>query len=255
MPAVPRLPFVPDLLNRVKIPGDLDSVTAIGDEAPDGGSIGPRASRGSGRRRCLYRCGVHPAMQVCVRREGEVVLDRAIGHARGNGPDDRRGHAQGRRHPGHAVHDVYSAVKGRDRDRRRTSWSSRALLRARRPGRASTSPATSGTARTSITIGHVLSHRAGVPNLPARGADLDTSTTASSWPRCCATRSRSSEPGKQLAYHAISGGFILGEVVHAGHGQGHPRRPGRGVPRPARLPLDQLRRRARGHRRRSRSTT
>jgi len=33
---------------------------------------------------------VHPALQLCVRRHGEVVLDRAIGHARGNGPDDDR---------------------------------------------------------------------------------------------------------------------------------------------------------------------
>src|SRR5205814_9667532 len=36
----------------------------------------------------LYRSGVHPAVQVCVRRNGAVVLDRAIGHARGNGPGD-----------------------------------------------------------------------------------------------------------------------------------------------------------------------
>ena len=28
-----------------------------------------------------YRSGVHPALQVCVRRNGAVILDRAIGHA------------------------------------------------------------------------------------------------------------------------------------------------------------------------------
>ena len=27
----------------------------------------------------LYRSGVHPAVQLCLRRDGEVVLDRAIG--------------------------------------------------------------------------------------------------------------------------------------------------------------------------------
>src|SRR3954465_14068774 len=36
----------------------------------------------------LYRSGVHPALQLCVRRDGHVIVDRAIGHARGNGPDD-----------------------------------------------------------------------------------------------------------------------------------------------------------------------
>lgn len=35
-----------------------------------------------------YAAGMHPAIQVCVRREGRIVLDRAIGHARGNGPAD-----------------------------------------------------------------------------------------------------------------------------------------------------------------------
>jgi hypothetical protein len=36
----------------------------------------------------FYRSGAHPAIQICLRREGEVVLDRAIGYARGNGPGD-----------------------------------------------------------------------------------------------------------------------------------------------------------------------
>ncbi len=35
-----------------------------------------------------YAAGMHPAIQVCLRRDGRVVLDRAIGHAWGNGPDD-----------------------------------------------------------------------------------------------------------------------------------------------------------------------
>ena len=31
---------------------------------------------------------MHPAIQVCVRTDGRVVLDRAIGHGWGNGPED-----------------------------------------------------------------------------------------------------------------------------------------------------------------------
>jgi hypothetical protein len=37
-----------------------------------------------------YRSGVHPAIQICVRRPGAVILNRAIGHAQGNGPADRK---------------------------------------------------------------------------------------------------------------------------------------------------------------------
>ena len=36
----------------------------------------------------LYRSGIHPAIALCVRRRGRVVLDRAIGHSAGNGPAD-----------------------------------------------------------------------------------------------------------------------------------------------------------------------
>ena len=35
-----------------------------------------------------YRAGMHPAIQVCLRHNGKVVLNRAIGHAHGNGPGD-----------------------------------------------------------------------------------------------------------------------------------------------------------------------
>ncbi|MCA9536814.1 MAG: hypothetical protein KC593_24195, partial [Myxococcales bacterium] len=36
----------------------------------------------------LYRTAIHPGIAICVRRRGEVVLHRTIGHARGNAPDD-----------------------------------------------------------------------------------------------------------------------------------------------------------------------
>ncbi|MDQ2676311.1 MAG: beta-lactamase family protein, partial [Actinomycetota bacterium] len=112
MPAVPRLPFVPDLLNRVHVPRDLDSVTTIGEEASGGGSIGTEGVEKIWKAAvAMYRSGVHPAVQVCVRREGEVVLDRAIGHARGNGPDDTKETPKVAATPGTPM-TVYSAAKG-----------------------------------------------------------------------------------------------------------------------------------------------
>src|SRR5205085_11352188 len=90
IPSVPRLPGLPDPLRRVRIPRDLESVTAIGqeEEAGAGGMSGESVERIWSATVDLYRSGVHPAVQVCVRREGAVVLDRAIGHARANGPND-----------------------------------------------------------------------------------------------------------------------------------------------------------------------
>src|SRR2546426_4275292 len=91
IPSVPRLPGLPDPLRRVRIPRDLESVTAIGqeEEAGAGCMSGESVERIWSATVDLHRSGVHPAVQVCVRREGAVVLDRAIGHARGNGPGDR----------------------------------------------------------------------------------------------------------------------------------------------------------------------
>src|SRR4051812_45387834 len=34
----------------------------------------------------LYETGLHPAICLCLRRRGKVVMNRAIGHARGNAP-------------------------------------------------------------------------------------------------------------------------------------------------------------------------
>ena len=39
----------------------------------------------------FYKTGFHPALALCVRRRGEVILDRTIGHARGNSPEEPEG--------------------------------------------------------------------------------------------------------------------------------------------------------------------
>jgi CubicO group peptidase (beta-lactamase class C family) len=75
------------------VPRDLASVTSVGEElAP--GELGlpaqdiARIWRAAER---LYRTGVHPALQLCIRHRGAVVLHRAIGHASGNAPADPEG--------------------------------------------------------------------------------------------------------------------------------------------------------------------
>ena len=92
IPPIPRLPLVPDPLRRIRVPRDLGSVTARSDEASALEALGMTPvgiERIWARVERLYRSGFYPAIALCVRREGEVVLDRAIGHARGNGPSDR----------------------------------------------------------------------------------------------------------------------------------------------------------------------
>src|SRR5439155_19228101 len=77
-------------LRRVGIRRDLASVTTVGAEVDprDAGMTRGAVERIWEGAQRVYRSGVHPALQLCLRRHGAVVLDRAIGHAAGNGPLD-----------------------------------------------------------------------------------------------------------------------------------------------------------------------
>ena len=72
---------------RIRVPTDLEAVTAVGEE--DRGEIDSAAvERIWQAARHWYEAGMHPAIQLCLRHNGRVVLNRAIGHGWGNGPDD-----------------------------------------------------------------------------------------------------------------------------------------------------------------------
>ena len=72
---------------RIRVPADLDTVTDVG--AEDHSGIDPAAvERIWAAAGHWYAAGMHPAIQVCLRHNGNVVLNRAIGHGWGNGPDD-----------------------------------------------------------------------------------------------------------------------------------------------------------------------
>ncbi len=91
LPTIPRFPIIGDpLLRRIRMPADLDAVTTVGDEAdPEAVGLSSEIVEAIWDSALgLYRSGVHPALTLCLRRDGQVVIDRAIGHARGNGPGD-----------------------------------------------------------------------------------------------------------------------------------------------------------------------
>ncbi len=75
LPSIPRLPLVPDLLRRSRIPKDLDAATTTGpEEEPEaGGLTDENVERMWNAGLDLYRSGVHPALQLCVRRHGRVA--------------------------------------------------------------------------------------------------------------------------------------------------------------------------------------
>ncbi|QKT06756.1 beta-lactamase family protein [Gordonia sp. X0973] len=66
---------------------DLSVITDVGDEQSTAQEHGAAEAIWSAALD-WYRAGQQPAVQVCVRRDGRVVLNRAVGHAWGAGPAD-----------------------------------------------------------------------------------------------------------------------------------------------------------------------
>lgn len=64
-----------------------------------------------------------------------------------------------------------------------------------------------------ITIRHVLTHRAGIPNVPPETMRVEMLERPAEIVDILCNTTPMWRPGRRLAYHAISGGFILGEIV------------------------------------------
>ena len=210
--SLPRVPGMPDPLRRIAVPRDLESVTTRGpeDEPAAGGMTGEQVERIWRATTEWYRSGVHPAIQVCVRRNGVVVLDRAIGHARGNGPQDGRDTEKEPATP-ETPFLIYSGSKAV------TAFvvhmlHERGLLDIHSPV-CEYIPDYDCNSKGDITIGHVLAHRAGVPNLPPEAFDLDRANDREYLVKILCDAEPVSDAGTRLAYHAVSGGYILGELV------------------------------------------
>jgi len=189
-------------------------VTAIGAEVPaaDVGADAARVARVWSAVQALYRSGIHPAIQLCVRHRGQVLIDRAIGHARGNGPDDPPDAAKIAITPV-TPFNIFSAAKAvtamvvhllDQRDVIRLDDPvCEYIPEFRMPG------------KQWITIRHVLIHRAGLPNVPPEAMNLDRLEDPLGIVEILCAMPLTGRPGRQLAYHAITGGFILGEVVRS----------------------------------------
>ena len=70
-----------------------------------------------------------------------------------------------------------------------------------------------------MTVAHVLAHRAGVPNLPPDAFDLDRIGDREFMVELLCDAHPTGEPGKKLAYHAVSGGFIMAEIIRNASGR------------------------------------
>jgi CubicO group peptidase (beta-lactamase class C family) len=219
LPKVPRLPALPDVFRRVDVPRDLESVTTIGFEVdPREVDMTPEGvERIWSEVEDLYRSGIHPAIQLYLRREGHNVLDRAIGHARGNGPEDPADAEKILATP-ETPFCIFSASKA-------IAATVVHLLDERGMLHigdrvAEYIPEYAAYGKDAITIAHVLSHRAGVAHLPPGAIEAALDQDWETLTRLLCQARPSMRAGKALAYHAVSGGFILAEIVRRVTGKG-----------------------------------
>ncbi len=207
------LPSLPSCcLTRSRIPASPASVTTIGSEVPPR-ELGVEPD-GVGRIwravEHLYASGIHPAIQLCIRRHGGMLVNRAIGHARGNGPDDPPDAEKEIVTP-ETPFTIFSASKAV------TAMlvhllDQRNLIRLDDPV-CEYVPEFGIKKKQWITIRHVLTHRAGMPAIPPEALDLDLLGLPEEIARILCDATPRWRPGRQLAYHTVSGGFILAEVI------------------------------------------
>ncbi len=160
----------------------------------------------------LYRTGAYPALSICIRRHGEILLNRSIGHVRGNGPGDHDSKVVATPDTPFCLFSASKAV---------TAMlihllEEKSLINLLNPV-SYYIPEFGANGKKRITIQQILAHRAGIASFkemdPERLFDHDA----------IMEQIYGAEPtnlhGRELAYHALTGGYVLGELVQRVTGQ------------------------------------
>ncbi|KAA1430100.1 MULTISPECIES: lipase LipE [Mycobacteriaceae] len=199
----------------IRVPADLDAVTVVGEE--DHAGIDPAAvDRIWQAARHWYSAGLHPAIQLCLRHNGRVVLNRAIGHGWGNGPSDP---ADAELVP--VTVDtpfcVYSTAKAITSTVMHMLAERGAFALDDRVSDYLPDYGRHGKHRT--TIRHVMTHSAGVPFATGPKPDLNRADDPEYAQAQLANLRLVYPPGLMHMYHALTWGPLTREIVRAATGK------------------------------------
>jgi len=193
-------------------PGDLEALTRRGEEEdPQALGLAPGSLEQLWQGvEALYQSGAHPAIQCCVRLGGGVVLNRSLGLVSG------RPYRPGEIDPEDVMGldtpvNLFSASKAITAMLVHKLDEENVLRLDDRV--ADYIPEFARHGKGEITVRHVLAHRAGLSKLPPEAMDLDLLAQPERILEVLCDARPESSPGGRLAYHAVSGGFILGEVL------------------------------------------
>jgi len=198
---------------RCAVPADLSAITTYGPEE-DGVD---RSELIWNRIVSLYRSGMHPGIQVCIRHRGDVVVDRAIGHARGNVPGRRFDPSSAVAMTVDTPVNLFSAAK---------AVTAMVMHKLEEQGVlelddrvADHLPGFERHNKFDITLRHVLGHRAAIATLPPEAFELDLLTDPERIEELLCDLEPTARPGGPPVYHAVTGGLIMEAVARRAAGR------------------------------------
>ncbi|MEX2476550.1 serine hydrolase domain-containing protein [Marinobacter sp.] len=199
-------------LHTCAVPKDLSTIThrdAAG-ENPQAVGVSPEVVediwRGVER---LYRTGVHPGIQLSIRHRGEQILHRALGHTSGNGPHDPSSASKTPITTDTPI--CYFSASKAVTALLMHMLAEQGLINLSDPV-SYYCPEFAAAGKRTITIHQILSHRGGIPGIP-RETPIDVLWDRDEiWRVLCAATPIEVD-GSKVAYHAITGGFVLQRVL------------------------------------------
>jgi len=207
------LPEIPTLSQTINVPNDLAEVTDFNpSEEVDPNEVGLTENdvkqiwEGVEN---YYRTGVHPAIAICIRRQGKIILKRTIGHSCGN-------------------------IQGEPEDTRRVVMTTETPICQFSASKAITAmlihhlaekgklhlsdpvchyiPEFSKHGKGNVTIHHVLSHRSGFGIVPDN-VTADVLFDQDEALKMICDMEPQYPAGHEASYHAITGGYVLHEIL------------------------------------------
>ncbi|XID74609.1 serine hydrolase domain-containing protein [Alkanindiges sp. WGS2144] len=202
--------------NTCKVPHDLSRVTTLHNELPAelGGMTPAQVQKIWHSVEQFYKTGNSPMVSLCIRRQGQIILNRSIGHARGNSPEGLTTEAV-LAQPDTPVC-LFSASKIV------TAMlihllDEQGVINLLDPV-SYYIPEYAANGKRRATLFHLLAHRGGIPRIDEK-VTPELLFDRPQILRMLCQAAPVSPSGTRLAYHAVTAGYVLGEVIERVTGQ------------------------------------
>ncbi|WP_017220545.1 serine hydrolase domain-containing protein [Moritella dasanensis] len=199
--------------NTIQLPKSLATVTTVNrDEEVEPTSVGMTQEGVDAIWATveeLYKTGTHPAISLCFRRQGKIIISRAIGYANGHKPNQKADSDARLMQPETPIC-YFSGSKAVTAFLIHLLHEDK-LIDLHDPVSLHL-PEFGQCGKQDISIHQVLSHRSGMPKMPSTLGINELTNNDEIWQQLCTQQIPATQTGK-LAYHALSSGYILERLI------------------------------------------